>query len=217
MPGFKKQPEQAKNTELLRWIESAGVLDWHVLEAFRHVDRALFVPEKYRDRAYGDAPIPIAHHQVTTQPSLIAAMVEALELEGSEKVLEVGTGIGFQAAILSRLSKEVFSIERFWDLAEQAKLNLARSGIRNVHVTVGDGTLGLPSAAPFDAIIVAAAAPTVPEPLIQQLVDHGALVQPIGTGGDEEVCLFRKRDGKLDYEQLITPASFVQLIGHYGL
>jgi len=193
-----------------------GIRDPRVIEAFRTIDRSIFVPERHRNQVGADEPIPIPHEQVTTQPSLVAQMVEALQLTGSEKVLEVGTGLGFEAAILSRLCREVFTIERFPDLAEQAKRNFARAGITNVQVRTGDGSLGLPEQSPFQAIIIAAAAMSVPPPLIRQLAEGGRLVQPIGPGGYEEVRAYRKQEGQLGFERLITPARFVPLVGKYA-
>ena len=202
---------------LVQLIEAAGVRDRRVLDAFRRVDRAVFVPADWAKRAYEDRPIPIAHVQVTTQPSLIARMVAGLRLAGSERVLEVGTGLGFQTAILAVLSRDVFSVERFPDLAEQARRNLDAAGVSGVTVVVGDGTRGLPEHAPFDAVVVSAAAPEVPEPLVEQLAEGGRLVHPLGPGGYETVIAYRKEGGRLAEEAQLTPASFVPLVGEHGL
>ncbi|HEX2030780.1 MAG TPA: protein-L-isoaspartate O-methyltransferase, partial [Actinomycetota bacterium] len=164
-----------------------------------------------------DRPIPIARGQVTTQPSLIGQMVAALHMSGGERVLEVGTGLGFQTAILAVLAGEVYSVERFPDLAEAARSNLAAAGIHGATVVVGDGTAGLPDRAPFDAIVVAAAAPAVPPPLAEQLAEGGRLVQPLGPGGDDLVTVFRKEAGALVRERLVVPAHFVPLVGAHGL
>jgi protein-L-isoaspartate(D-aspartate) O-methyltransferase len=195
---------------------AAGVRDARVLEALRVVPRAAFVPEDVIDRAEVDRPLPIPHGQVTTQPSLIAKMVEALALTGSERVLEIGTGYGFQTGILARLSAHVFSVERYADLAETALRNLARERIRNVDVIVGDGSAGLPDQAPFHAILVSAAFPRVPPPLTEQLVEGGRLVQPIGRGGSEEVTLFERVGAELVARRTVTGASFVPLVGQHG-
>ena len=176
--------------------------------------RSDFVPAEHADLADVDAPIPIPHGQVTTQPSLVARMVEALGLAGDERVLEVGTGYGWQTALLARLAREVFSVERFADLAETAQRHLA--GYENVTVVVGDGSEGLPEHAPFDAILVAAAYPSVPEPLAEQLAEGGRLVQPIGPGGAEDVVLFEKRDGELRRVRSVSGAHFVRLHGRHG-
>jgi protein-L-isoaspartate(D-aspartate) O-methyltransferase len=202
--------------DLVRTIRAQGVIDQRVLDAFRVVRRADFVPPDLVSFAYEDRPLPIAHFQVTTQPSLIARMVEPLELGLADRALEVGAGLGFQAAILSRRGDQVVTVERFHDLADAARENLRRAGITNVLVLVGDGTLGAPDRAPFQAIIGAAAAPRVPAPLANQLDEGGRLVLPIGPGGFEEVTLFQKEEGRLVRLATVIPASFVRMIGSYG-
>src|SRR6266498_3569736 len=194
-----------------------GVSDSRVLEAVGSVPRAAFVPPDLAEQANLDRPLPIPHGQVTTQPSLVAWMVEALELEGSERVLEIGAGYGWQTALLGRLAAEVWSVERWDDLAEAARTQLARQGASNVEVVVGDGSGGLPGHAPYDAILVAAACPHVPSPLVAQLAEGGRLVQPIGSGGDEDVVLFGKRGGALHHLSTVAEARFVPLIGRHGL
>ncbi len=163
-----------------------------------------------------DRPLPIPHEQVTTQPSLSAKMIEALDLSGSERVLEVGTGYGFQTALLAHLSNFVWSVDRFPDVAETAKNNLARHGVENVEVVAGDGTEGLPEHAPYDAILVSAAFPSVPPPLAQQLAVGGRLVQPIGSGGLEQVILFEQGPEGLVRRRTVTGAHFVRLYGAYA-
>jgi protein-L-isoaspartate(D-aspartate) O-methyltransferase len=153
---------------------------------------------------------------VTTQPSLIARMIAALGLEGEERVLEVGTGHGFQTALLAYLAGEVWSVERWPDLAETARANLERHGVRNAEVVVGDGSEGLAEHAPFGRILVSAAFPKVPQPLAEQLVQGGLLVHPIGSGGREEVALFRRTPSGLQRHRTITGARFVRLYGRYG-
>jgi protein-L-isoaspartate(D-aspartate) O-methyltransferase len=192
------------------------VRDARVLEMLRSVPRAGFVPAELAAEAYLDEPLPIPHSQVTTQPSLVAKMVEALELVGSEQVLEVGTGHGFQSGLLARLAAFVWSVERWEDLAATARANLAHQGIENIEVVVGDGSLGLPENAPYDAVLVSAAFPRVPAPLVQQLARGGRLVQPIGRGGNEEVLLFEKRGERLLHRRFITGAHFVPLYGRHG-
>jgi protein-L-isoaspartate(D-aspartate) O-methyltransferase len=188
-----------------------------VLGAFAAVARERFVPAKAADHAYLDEPIRIPHGQVTTQPSLVARMVEALDLTGGERVLEVGTGLGFQTAILAALAGQVVSVERFADLAERARANLEGAGVHGVTVVVGDGTLGVPEHAPYQAIVVAAASPEVPAPLVEQLADGGRLVHPVGPGGQEMVTAFRKRAGRLVAEARLTAAYFVPLVGAHGI
>jgi protein-L-isoaspartate(D-aspartate) O-methyltransferase len=187
-----------------------------VLDAFRRVPRAGFVPPDLVRRAYVDEPLPIPRGQVTTQPSLVARMVAALELAGDERVLEVGTGYGFQTALLAELAGAVWSVERWTDLAEAARENLRRHGARDVRVAVGDGTLGLPEHAPYDAIVVAAAHPDVPAPLADQLGPGARLVHPVGPGGREDVVLFEKAPGGLIRRRTLTGAHFVRLVGEHG-
>ena len=199
---------------LVAACRSAGVEDTRVLEAVAAVPRAAFVPRRLARRAYSDAPLPIPHGQVTTQPSLVARMLTALALEGTERVLEVGTGYGWQTALLARLAAEVWSVERFGDVAAAARDHLR--GLTNVHVVVGDGSCGLADQAPFDAVLVSAAYPTVPDPLAEQLADGGLLVQPIGSGGAEDVALFAKVGGVLTRRRSVSAAHFVRLVGRHG-
>jgi protein-L-isoaspartate(D-aspartate) O-methyltransferase len=208
---------RSKTVDSLRLAEivrGQGVRDERLLSAIAEIPRAAFVPPERAAAAYRDAPIPIPHDQVTTQPSLIAQMVEALELKGEEKVLEVGTGYGWQTALLARLAGMVWSVERWSDLAATARANL--EGITNVRVEVGDGSEGLPDEAPFDAVIVAAAFTSVPPPLADQVAEGGRLVQPIGPGGRDDVILFGKRSEGLVEVRGIVPAHFVRLRGRYG-
>jgi protein-L-isoaspartate(D-aspartate) O-methyltransferase len=202
--------------DLIRVLQAEGIRDRRVLAAFRAVPRALFVPAEAVGQAYLDEPIRIPRGQVTTQPSLIAAMVAALGLTGGERVLEVGTGLGFQTAILARLARQVVSIERLADLAAQARANLAAAGVGRVTVVVGDGTLGVPEHAPYQAIVVSAASPWVPGPLVEQLTDGGRLVHPVGPGGHEQVTAFFRQADRLVVEARLVPARFVPLVGAYG-
>jgi protein-L-isoaspartate(D-aspartate) O-methyltransferase len=193
-----------------------GVRDARVLEALAAVPRARYVPLGSTSVANRDVPVPIGGGQVTTQPSLVAAMVEALALGGDERVLEVGTGLGYQAAVLGRLAREVWSVERRPELAASAGANLAAEGVENVHVIAGDGSEGEGAGAPYDAIVVAAANPLVPPPLGAQLAEGGRLVQPIGPSGAEDVTLFQRRGGLLVRERVVIGASFVPLYGRHG-
>lgn len=192
-------------------IVSREISDSRVVEAFRKVAREHFVPPGSEDEAYYDRPVLLPHRQTTSQPSLIARMVEAAAPGPGDRVLEVGTGYGFQTALLALLAKEVVSIDRYPALAEGARANLERAGIANVEVHVGDGWEGWPDKAPFDAIVVSAAAERVPEVLIEQLTDGGRLVVPVTRGRSEHVILITKK-GNETTERLLTPARFVPLV-----
>jgi protein-L-isoaspartate(D-aspartate) O-methyltransferase len=202
--------------DLVRAIGAEGVRDPRLLRALRQVPRAGFVPSDLVEGAYLDRPLPIPHGQVTTQPSLVAKMIEALELAGHERVLEIGTGYGFQTALLARLSAFVWSVERWSDVADTARINLVRRGVTNVEVVVGDGTEGLPEHAPYEGILVSAAFPSVPPPLVEQLAPGGRLVQPMGSGGEEAVVLFEKESRDLVRRRTITGARFVRLYGTHA-
>jgi protein-L-isoaspartate(D-aspartate) O-methyltransferase len=190
-----------------------GVRDPRVLDALAEVPRASFVPAARAADADLDEPVPLPCGQVTSQPSLVAAIIETLRLRGDEKVLEVGSGHGFQTALLARLGGRVWSVEWFPDLAEAARANLVREGIRNATVLSGDGAAGLPEEAPFDAIVVSAAFPEVPPALARQLAPGGRLVQPMGHGGDEIVTLFVREDDDLRVRGVVARARFVPLLG----
>jgi protein-L-isoaspartate(D-aspartate) O-methyltransferase len=194
----------------------AGVADDRVLAAIRATPRAAFVPAGYAAEAYSDRPLPIPHGQVTTQPSLSAVMIAGLGLRGGERVLEIGTGYGYQTALLSRLAAHVVSIEIWPDIAAQARRRLRVQCVRNALVVTGDGTEGYPARAPYDAVLVSAAFPQVPPPLVSQLQVGGRLVQPVGPGGQEQVMLFGRRPEGLVQLRLLTSASFVRLHGRFG-
>lgn len=187
-------------------------IDPRVVAAFELVDRSDFVPADRAGDAYGDRPVGLPHGQTTSQPSLIARMVEAANPQKGDRVLEVGTGYGFQTALLAHLAQRVVSIERFEALAEAARANLERAGITNVRVIVGDGWKGVPEEAPFDAIVVSAAATEVPSALAEQLADRGRLVIPLKAATSDEVLLFEKVAGELKKVALLTPARFVPLV-----
>ncbi|QIK10595.1 protein-L-isoaspartate(D-aspartate) O-methyltransferase [Streptomyces sp. ID38640] len=201
--------------DLVRAVRAAGVSDERLLQAVRMTPRAPFVPAAHAPSAYQDVPLPIGHCQVTTQPSLSAMMIDGLDLHGGEHVLEVGTGLGFQTALLARLAADVVSIEWWPDIAQQARRNLDRQNVPHVELRVGDGSAGVPDRAPYDAILVSAAFPDVPPPLVEQLRIGGRLVQPLGTGGREEVVSFRRTASGLERRRVLTLARFVRLHGRY--
>jgi protein-L-isoaspartate(D-aspartate) O-methyltransferase len=202
--------------DLVEAVRDEGVRDEPVLAALAEVPREAYVPPDLAADAYRDRPLPIPHGQVTTQPSLIARMIAALRLEGEERVLEIGTGYGFQTALLARLARFVWTVERLPDVAAVARENLAAQGVENVEVVVGDGTEGLAEHAPFDAIVVSAAFPEVPSALAEQLAEGGRLVQPMGFGGNEEVVLFERTEKGLARRSTVTGAYFVRLYGRHG-
>jgi protein-L-isoaspartate(D-aspartate) O-methyltransferase len=196
-------------------IVARGIHDERLLNALRRVPRHWFVPEEYAQIAYSDGPLPIGQGQTISQPYIVALMTELLELCGEENVLEVGTGSGYQAALLAFLARQVHTIERHANLAEKAETVLLRLGLTNVTVHVGDGSLGLPDYSPYQAIMVTAAAPRVPEPLFDQLAEDGRIVLPEGAAGGQVLDRWRKQDGKFEQEH-IAPVAFVPLRGQYG-
>src|ERR1700722_13066028 len=200
---------------LERQLRRRGVRDPRVLSAMAAVRREEFVPKEFRQRAYEDAPLPIGEGQTISQPYIVAAMTAALNLTGSERIVESGTGSGQQAAILSNLSKIVFTVESRSKLAAAAAVRLERLGYGNVHVHCGDGTLGLPELAPFDAILVAAAAPAVPEPLRSQLAQGGRLILPVGDAENQELLLLERHGNSFETITL-EACRFVPLVGYHG-
>ena len=196
-------------------VEMRGIKNPRVLAAMRSVPRHRFVPAYQAASAYRDSPLPIGQGQTISQPYIVALMSEMLELTGDERVLEVGTGSGYQAAILAQLAAEVISVERFASLAEEARERLAELEIDNVRVEVGDGSLGWPEGAPYDAIIVTAASPSVPPPLEEQLAEGGRLVVPAGQRWTQSLVRVRRTGGRLKRETTIGVA-FVPLIGEHG-
>jgi protein-L-isoaspartate(D-aspartate) O-methyltransferase len=204
-----------RNHMVSEQIVSRGIHDERLLDALRRVPRHLFVPEEYAHIAYSDSPLPIGHGQTISQPYIVALMTELLKLEGEENVLEVGTGSGYQAALLAYLARQVHTIERHEELAEKAKNVLRSLGLTNVLVHVGDGSLGLPTFAPFQAIVITAAAPRVPQPLFDQLSDGGRLVLPEGGAGGQMLDRWCKQGSEFEQEH-ITPVAFVPLRGQHG-
>ena len=196
-------------------IERRGVDDARVLAALRGVRRELFVPPHLADAAYEDRALPIGSDQTISQPYMVALMTQALALSPDTRVLEVGTGSGYQAAVLSQLAREVITIERRPELADQARTRLAALGRVNVQVVVGDGTAGYPRAAPYDAILVTAGAPRVPEPLTAQLADGGRLVIPVGGPREQDLITIERRADRL-VQMSGGPCVFVPLVGQFG-
>jgi protein-L-isoaspartate(D-aspartate) O-methyltransferase len=196
-------------------IRKRGVADERVLLAMATVPRHEFAPRSRVHQAYADEPLPIGYGQTISQPYIVAAMLASLELTGREKVLEIGTGCGYQAAVVSLLAREVHTVEHLPELAQSSAERLRRLGYRNVHVHYGDGTLGFADFSPYGAILIAAAAPTVPEPLLEQLAEGGRLVAPVGEEDRQELQLFTKRASQLIVKQC-GPCRFVPLMGKYG-
>jgi protein-L-isoaspartate(D-aspartate) O-methyltransferase len=198
-----------------RQLRRRGIGDERVLAAMEQVPREDFVSERQRSRAYADAALPIAEGQTISQPWIVAAICQAMALEGGERVLEVGTGSGYSAAVLSRLASEVLTIERHSSLAEGAEEVLRAQGAMGVEVMVGDGSRGLPDRAPFDAIAVHATAPAPPPALLAQLADGGRLVVPISSDDVDLLTVFT-RHGEQFESEVIGPCRFVPLIGEEG-
>jgi protein-L-isoaspartate(D-aspartate) O-methyltransferase len=195
-------------------LRARGIRDPRILDAMARVPRHEFVAERYRDQAYEDHPIPIGEGQTVSQPYIVALMLETLSLEAS-RVLEIGTGSGYQTAVLAELCAHVFSIERHVLLAREAEAALVRLGYRNVTVIVGDGSQGLPEFAPFDGIVVSAAAPRIPSALFEQLQEGGRMIIPVGPAEAQELQLVRKLEGQPTIDRL-EGCRFVPLIGGQG-
>jgi protein-L-isoaspartate(D-aspartate) O-methyltransferase len=198
-----------------RQLRRRGIQDERVLAAMAAVPREHFVPERVRDSAYNDSALPIGHEQTISQPWVVAAICQALHLGGDEVVLEIGTGSGYSAAVLARLSSRVISVERVPELGETARRLLEELGTDNVEVIVGDGSRGHPDGAPYDAIAVHAATPEAPHSLLSELATDGRLVVPIATGSADLLVAFIREDGDLRQET-IAPCRFVPLIGAEG-
>lgn len=210
-PDYKALREQMVRQQLV----SRGITDQRVLDAMRHVPRHLFVPEQMRQMAYWDGPLSIGEGQTISQPYIVALMTQLLRLKGCERVLEVGCGSGYQAAILAGLAREVVTIERHASLAAGADRILKALGYDNVQVLVGDGTLGVPAQSPFDAIIVTAAAPAIPPALKDQTVAGGRIVAPVGSLGSQVLEVIQHSGAEWHCERSI-PVMFVPLIGEHG-
>jgi protein-L-isoaspartate(D-aspartate) O-methyltransferase len=197
-------------------LQARGISNQRVLEAFEFIPRHRFVPDEAHMLAYEDCPHRIGFGQTISQPFIVAYMTQALALTGTERVLEVGTGSGYQAAILARLVREVHTVELIPALAERAAHTLTELGITNVFIHIGDGSLGWSETAPYDAIIVSAAAPRVPKSLLNQLTEHGRMILPVGESGAQELQLWRREGESFSYEMLL-PVAFVPLKGKEGV
>jgi len=206
---------EARSRMVERQLRRRGIADERVLEAMSRVPRELFVPENLRHLAYADGALPIGHGQTISQPFIVATICSLLGLSGDERVLDVGTGSGYQAAVLAELADEVVTIERVAELAERARGALADAGHGDVDVRVGDGSLGVPDRAPFDAIAVAAAAPMVPPALYEQLAESGRLVVPRGGRSGQELVLVERTD-EGGVERRSVSCRFVPLLGEEG-
>lgn len=201
--------------DLIGTIREKGIDDLEVLRAFDQVPRHLFLPEAVHHRAYEDAPLPIGYGQTASQPSLQALYLQTLRLTPRDRVLEVGTGSGFQTALLAQLAGHVYSVERIRELSMRAREVLDRLRVRNVALLVGDGTIGWSRYAPYDAILVAAGAPAVPSALIEQLAPGGRMLIPIGDRKEQKLLLYRRTENGVETEE-ITRCTFVPLIGRFG-
>ena len=210
------RPDSARRPEWVRrQLVERGIRDERVLDAMARVPRDAFVGEEARGAAYADEALSIGHGQTISQPYMVARICEELALRGDERVLDVGTGSGYQAAVLAELAREVHSIERIPQLAERARRALAEAGVANVAVHVGDGSLGLPKHAPYGGIAVAAAAPEVPEPLLAQLAPGGRLVVPVGTERDQQLLVVEQTPSGPSVIRSV-PCRFVPLVGAEG-
>ena len=213
MPPFPRAEERLRMVDYQ--IATRGIHNQHTLSAMKEIPRHLFVPPPYDKSAYEDCPLPIGNGQTISQPYIVALMTELLALQPTDNVLEIGTGCGYQAAVLATLVQTVTSIERIPEVVRLANANLAAVGIKNVDVIVGDGTLGFPQNAPYDGIIITAATPSVPRPLIEQLAEGGRLIAPVG-GRDIQKLIRITRKGESLNEEHHGGVRFVPLIGKCG-
>jgi protein-L-isoaspartate(D-aspartate) O-methyltransferase len=205
----------AQRRALINRMQERGIRDLNVLRAFDLVHRHLFVPEAVAHRAYEDAPVPIGFGQTASQPSLQALYMQILEIGAHDKVLEVGTGCGFQTAVLAQLADRVYSVERIRELATRARDALDALRISNVAILVGDGTIGWSRYAPYDAILVAAGGPEIPQPLMEQLADGGRMLVPVGARDVQRLVLVRRHGDRFEQEEVLD-CTFVPLLGRFG-
>ena len=209
------QEYRGARRRLVETLQQQGIRDLSVLHAIDEVPRHLFVPTGVRHRAYEDSALPIGNSQTISQPSIHARYLELLKLKGTEKVLEIGTGSGYQTALLSRLAAQVFSIERIAPLLDKAREVLQQVGASNVSFMLGDGTLGWRQFAPFDAILVGAAAPDIPQAYVEQLAEGGRLLIPLGDRDEQVLYLFTKHGEEMERQE-IAPVRFVPLLGKHS-
>lgn len=200
---------------LVETLQAKGIRDLAVLRAFEMTPRHQFVPTGLRHRAYEDAPLPIGNGQTISQPWVHARYLELLHLTGRERVLEIGTGSGYQTVLLAHLTAQVFSIERIPALLQQARENIQRAGVNNVSLLLGDGTIGWREYAPYDAILVGAGSPTIPQPLLDQLAEGGRLLIPVGDREEQKLIVAERKGGQITQRDEV-PMRFVPLIGHHG-
>lgn len=205
----------ARERMVTEQLERRGIRDARVLAAMRKVPRHVFVEPSLAPQAYEDSPLPIGQEQTISQPYMVAIMTEALALHGDERVLEIGTGSGYQTAVLAELADRVYSIERIPALAERAQRILSHLGYENVSIQIGDGSLGFPEAGPFGAIIVTAGAPAIPQPLVEQLQSGGRLVVPVGPPQAQTLRRVLKKEEGIEQEELVG-CVFVKLVGEHG-
>jgi protein-L-isoaspartate(D-aspartate) O-methyltransferase len=206
---------QKDRLEMVRRLEAQGIVDRKVLEVMRRIPRHLFIANSLWDHAYADHPVPIDQGQTISQPYIVALMTQSLQAQKSDRVLEIGTGSGYQTAILAELATHVYTIERWQELADKAQRLLTSAGYVNISFRVGDGTLGWPEEAPFEKILVTAAAPEVPAALVEQLAEGGRLVIPVGGRQVQTLVAFTKKEGEMRREELCA-CSFLPLIGREG-
>ena len=207
--------ESARERMVATQIAARGVGDEQVLAAMRRVPRHLFVPAEVRGSAYSDYPLPIGHGQTISQPYIVAMMTSLLQIQPDDRLLEIGSGSGYQAAVLGILAREVISIERIPEVAQLAKKNLADAGITNVTVVIGDGTLGFPGGAPYNGVLITAATPSIPSPLVEQLAEGGRIVAPVGSRDLQELVRLTRKGHDLTRESF-GGVVFVPLLGEYG-
>ncbi|MDB4907955.1 MAG: Protein-L-isoaspartate O-methyltransferase [Gemmatimonadetes bacterium] len=210
------EPElRGARLRLVEILREKGISDISVLRAFEMTPRHQFVPTGVRHRAYEDAPLPIGSSQTISQPFIHATYLQLLKLTGHERVLEVGTGSGYQTVLLAHLAAQVFTIERISALYQSARDNIQRAGVNNVSMLLGDGTVGWSAYAPYDAILVGAGGPSVPQPLLDQLAEGGRMIIPVGERDEQKLWMYTKRGGEVTSQELAA-VRFVPLLGHHG-